>query len=69
MLKTALKLSAASLIAAMTAACVGSTVIKVDGCTIFAPIYGSKKDTDETRRQVDAHNAEGIGACGWEPGK
>jgi hypothetical protein len=50
----------------MTAACAASTAIKVDGCTIFGPIYGSKKDTDGTRSQVDAHNAKGVGACGWK---
>lgn len=55
------------MIAAMTAACAASTVIKVEGCTVFAPIYGSKKDTEGTRKQVDAHNAKGIGACNWAP--
>jgi hypothetical protein len=65
--KTALKLSAASLIAVIAGGCLGSTGIKVEGCTVFAPIYGSKKDTLETRNQVDAHNAKGIGACGWKP--
>jgi hypothetical protein len=51
----------------MTAACAASTAIKVEGCTVFAPIYGSKKDTTGTRAQVDAHNAKGVGACGWQP--
>lgn len=50
----------------LLSACVSSTAIKVDGCTVFAPIYGSQKeDSTETMRQVDAHNAKGIGACGW----
>jgi hypothetical protein len=54
-------------LAAMTAACVGST--ETDQCTIFVPIYGSKNDTQLTRQQVDQHNARGIGACGWGPMK
>ena len=44
-----------------------STVI--DGCRIFSPIRGSPaKDTPETQAQVDAHNAKGVGACGWAAG-
>lgn len=53
-------------IALLLAGC-ASTTVKVDGCTIFSPVYGSKKDTADTRKQVDAHNAKGIGACGWKP--
>ncbi len=50
---------------ALTAAgCSSSTAI--DGCRIFAPIYGSSRDTAETRAQVDQHNAKGVGACGWK---
>lgn len=42
-----------------------STVI--DGCRIFSPIRGApSKDTPETQAQVDAHNAKGVGACGWK---
>lgn len=49
---------------ALTAAgCAGSTV--TGGCRIFSPIYGSSRDTAETRAQVDQHNAKGVGACGW----
>lgn len=50
---------------ALTAAgCVNSTAI--DECRIFAPIYGSSRDTTETRAQVDQHNAKGVGACKWK---
>lgn len=57
-------LTCAIIIAALLAGCTTASV-KVDGCTIFSPIYGSKQDTAGTRSQVDAHNARGIGACGW----
>jgi hypothetical protein len=41
----------------------------IDGCRIFSPIRGSPaKDTPETQAQVDAHNAKGVGACGWAAG-
>lgn len=60
-------MSAAVSIAAMMAACAASTAIKVETCAIFAPIHGSKKDTPPTRAQIDAHNAKGVGACGWTP--
>lgn len=65
MRKSVLKLSVASLIAVIVAACQAS--IATDGCSIFSPIYGSKQDTAGTRSQVDAHNAKGVGACGWKP--
>lgn len=53
--------------AVIVAGCANSTAIKIDECPIFAPIRGSKKDTTQTITQVDAHNAKGIGACGWKP--
>ena len=34
-------------------------------CLAAAPIHGSKQDSEETRRQVDAHNAVGAHFCGW----
>ena len=34
-------------------------------CLIAVPIHGSAVDTEETRRQVDAHNAVGEALCGW----
>lgn len=43
------------------AGCVG------DECRIFSPIRGSVDDTAQTRSQVDIHNANGVGACGWRP--
>jgi hypothetical protein len=59
-----LKLSCAALIAATVAACQASTVTE---CRVFAPINGSKLDTERTRHQIDRHNARGVGACGWRP--
>lgn len=41
----------------------------IDGCRIFGPIYGSKLDTENTRSQVDGHNAKGVEACGWKAGR
>lgn len=42
-----------------------STVI--DGCRIFSPIRGAPtEDSVKTMAQVDAHNAKGVGACGWK---
>lgn len=51
-------------VALTAAACVSST--GTDGCRIFSPIYGSARDTPETRSQVDQHNAKGVGACKWK---
>lgn len=52
---------------AIALASCSSTVI--DGCRIFSPIHGSpSRDTSETQAQVDAHNAKGVGACGWKAG-
>lgn len=51
---------------ALTAAGCSSSTGVIDGCRIFSPIYGSSRDTPETRAQVDQHNAKGVGACGWK---
>lgn len=34
-------------------------------CLAAEPIYGSPRDTEETRVQIDAHNAVGARFCGW----
>ncbi|GJD99896.1 hypothetical protein [Methylobacterium isbiliense] len=34
-------------------------------CRVAAPIRYSRQDTAETRRQIRAHNAAGVAACGW----
>ena len=34
-------------------------------CLVAEPIGGSSRDTEETRLQVDAHNAVGEHFCGW----
>lgn len=36
-------------------------------CGAFKPIRYSKNDTEETRRQVRAHDAAGAAICGWKP--
>lgn len=47
----------------------GSTTLSnaTDGCLVFEPIRASHLDTVDTRRQVAAHNAKGMVACGWRP--
>lgn len=52
------------LILASVTACGGSTATD-SFCLIAEPIYGSKQDTEETRRQVDEFNAVGVKLCGW----
>ena len=36
-------------------------------CGAFQPIRYSRLDTEETRRQVRAHDAAGAAICGWKP--
>lgn len=46
------------------------TTLSSDGeCNLFAPIYDSVKDTDETRVQIRIHNDIGMSVCGWKPKK
>lgn len=46
-----------------------SSVIETLGrasfCDVAEPIYYSKNDTDETKKQVREHNAVGVAICGW----
>lgn len=35
-------------------------------CAIAKPITWSTRDTDQTVREVKAHNAAGKALCGWE---
>lgn len=35
-------------------------------CRIAKPITWSSRDTDETIREVKAHNAAGVALCGWK---
>lgn len=41
----------------------------IDGCEIFSPIAPSVKDrlTEQTERQITAHNETGEAVCGWKP--
>ena len=34
-------------------------------CDVAEPIYYSKDDTEETKKQVKEHNAVGKAICGW----
>lgn len=34
-------------------------------CLIAKPIYSAESDTEETKRQIDEHNAAGEAVCGW----
>ncbi len=52
------------LILASVTACGNSTATD-SFCLIAEPIYGSKQDTEETRRQIDEHNAVGVKLCEW----
>ena len=38
-------------------------------CILFKPIYVSKDDvlTDDTAKQILAHNRAGAARCGWKP--
>lgn len=59
-----------TLIALMAALSACKTVgpATVEGeCRLFRPITSSMKDTQQTRREIVAHNRVGSGACGWTP--
>lgn len=46
--------------------CLSSTVPSDSFCLISEPIYADPdKDTVETMRQVDEHNAVGVELCDW----
>ena len=51
---------------ATTTASVGTDAV---ACYAFEPIRWSKKDTDETIRQVKEHNAAWVAVCGLPPTK
>lgn len=42
----------------------GTDAVRV-ACQSFRPIYWSKKDTAETVKQVQEHDAAGRALCGW----
>lgn len=59
---------AALLGAALAASgCAGSTVTDAGPpfCLVAAPIRASSRDSEDTRLQIDAHNAVGAEFCGW----
>lgn len=38
--------------------------VVIAGCEHFKPISASRRDTDETKEQILAHNAEYVKVCG-----
>lgn len=39
---------------------------KAPFCSVAEPIFYSRTDTEETRKQVREHNAVGARLCGWK---
>ncbi len=54
-------------VALAASGCAGSTATDAGPpfCLAAEPIHGSSRDTEETRVQIDAHNAVGVEFCGW----
>lgn len=47
----------------MLSSCGGT---EIDDCLLFEPIYPSRSDTLETRRQILAHDTVGAEKCKWQ---
>ncbi len=47
--------------------CAGSTATDAGPpfCLVAEPIAASRRDSEGTRIQIDAHNAVGAEFCGW----
>ena len=55
--KTLLKLTALCLVSLLMSSCSQKVIsVKTSGCSAFGLIYPSRKDTEETKRQVLNHN-------------
>lgn len=55
--KTLLKLTALCLASLLMSSCSQKVIsVKTSGCSAFGLIYPSRKDTEETKRQVLNHN-------------
>jgi len=54
-------------VALAASGCAGSTASDAGPpfCLVAAPIHASSRDTEDTRLQIDAHNAVGAELCGW----
>lgn len=50
---------------ATTTASVEPTTNSLTFCDGARPIFWAKRDTVDTIKQVKAHNAVGVDACGW----
>lgn len=69
-LRLALTLIAATLTLGSCASLTGGDETDRALCTQFRPISWSTRDTDQTIREVKAHNAVGVAVCSWEvPGE
>ncbi len=36
---------------------------RADFCDIYKPVYLSRQDTEETKKQIDGNNAVWVGLC------
>jgi len=62
-----IKFAALFVVALAVSGCAGSTATDAGPpfCLAAAPISASSRDTEDTRLQIDAHNAVGLEFCGW----
>ena len=58
-----LMLPAALLTSSLLMGCSTSTLVTDSGCKSFKPIAMSKKDTDDTKRQIVGHNRAFDAIC------
>lgn len=49
------------------ASCSKTTLGSESECKLFAPIYDSVNDTQQTRIEIRIHNDIGQQVCGWKP--
>ena len=64
MLRKQMKLFAGLLILLSASACGPSSAVS-NFCAVATPIYTAPEDTEETKKQVDEHNAKGESLCSW----
>ncbi|KGQ36092.1 hypothetical protein JP34_00980 [Gallibacterium anatis] len=63
------KLTAVLLLTALMSSCSQKAgIVRISGCASFGLIYPSRKDTDDTKRQVLNHNLTYERICGGQNG-
>lgn len=67
-LRTLSAIGAMALLAMLLIGCSRPTIGTDPACIAFAPIYPSRADTAETKRQIAVHDKTGEALCGWKPG-